>query len=53
MLKNMVALGKKKDFVFMRMSLVIMKEEKHRKHTTRCESRFNSDGIFLNTFREI
>lgn len=37
----------------MRMSLVIMKEEKYRKHTTRCESRFNSDGIFLNTFREI
>lgn len=52
MLKNMVAL-REKDFVFMGMSLVITKEEKHRKHITRCESRFNSDGLFLNVFREI
>lgn len=52
MLKNMVAL-REEDFVFMGMSLVITKGEKHRKHTTRCESRFSSDGLFLNVFREI
>ena len=46
--KHMVTLGKKQDFVFMGMSLVIMKEEKHRKHTICCESRFISNGIFLN-----
>lgn len=36
----------------MGMSLVIMKEEKHRKHTICCESRFISNGIFLNIFHE-
>ena len=39
-------------FVFMGMSLVIMKEEKHRKHTICCESRFISNGIFLSIFHE-
>lgn len=39
-LKNGYSGEKKQDFVFMGMSLVIMKEEKHRKHTICCESRF-------------
>lgn len=47
-LKNMVTLGEK--IVFIGMSLVIMKEEKHRKLTICCESRFISNGIFLNIF---
>lgn len=52
-IKNMVTPGgKKQDFVFMRMSLVIMKEEKHRKPTICCESKFISNGIFLNIFHE-
>lgn len=38
--KKIVTLGEKQDFVFMGMSLVIMKEEKHRKHMICCESRF-------------
>lgn len=50
--KNMVPLGKKQDFVFMGMSLVIMKEEKHRKHTICCERKFISNGAFLNIFHE-
>lgn len=50
--KNMITLGKKLDFVFMGMSLVIMKEGKHRKHALCGESRFISNGIFLNIFHE-
>lgn len=51
-MKNMVTLGKKQDSVFMGMSLVIMKEGKQRKCTICCESRFISNGIFLNIFHE-
>lgn len=44
--------GRKQDFVFMGMSLMIMREEKHRKHTMCCESKFISNGIFLNIFHK-
>lgn len=52
-IKNMVTLGKKKTRFYFHGIVLGDNEEKHRKRTICCESRFISNGIFLNIFHEM